>query len=94
MTQALLSVFLGRLKAIQEMYSNQRVFHIFGSSILFVYDASILLESTASSEAIDSSVVVKMIDFAHVHPANEQPDQNYNFGLANLIKTLEGTPSA
>lgn len=94
MTQALLSVFLGRLKAIQEMYSNQRVFHIFGSSILFVYDASILLESAASSEAIDSSVVVKMIDFAHVHPANKQPDQNYNFGLANLIKTLEGTPSA
>ena len=94
MTQALLSVFLARLKAIQAMYSNQMVFHIFGSSILFVYDASILLESEASSEAIDSAVVVKMIDFAHVHPANGEPDQNYNFGLANLIQVLEGTPSA
>jgi len=94
MTQALLSVFLTRLKAIQAMYSNQRVFHIFGSSILFVYDASILLDSQASSEAIDSAVVVKMIDFAHVHPADGQPDQNYNFGLASLIKALEGTPSA
>merc|ERR1712032_1323310 len=77
----------------QAMFSNQMVFHIFGSSILFVYDASILLESEASSEAIDSAVVVKMIDFAHVHPANGQPDQNYNFGLANLIQVLEGTPS-
>jgi len=94
MTQALLSVFLARLKAIQEMYSNQRVFHIFGSSILFVYDASILLDLQASSEAIESAVVVKMIDFAHVHPANGEPDQNYNFGLDSLIKTLEGTTSA
>ena len=68
MTQALLSVFLGRLKAIQEMYSNQRVFHIFGSSILFVYDASILLDSQASSEAIDSAVVVKMATLAKTTP--------------------------
>ena len=89
MTRAVLDVFLARLKGIEEMYSKQRVFHIFGSSILFVYDASILLESAPSSEAINSSVVVKMIDFAHVHPANGQPDDNYNFGLANLIKTLE-----
>lgn len=89
MTRAVLDVFLARLKGIEEMYSNQRVFHIFGSSLLFVYDASILLESAPSSEAINSSVVVKMIDFAHVHPANGQPDDNYNFGLANLIKTLE-----
>ena len=94
MTQAIQASILKRIQAIQEMYSNQRVFHIFGSSILFVYDASILLDSAASSEAIDSAVVVKMIDFAHVHPANGEPDQNYNFGLANLIKTLEGTPSA
>ena len=93
MTEALLSVFLARLKAIQAMYSNQRVFHIFGSSILFVYDASILLESGASIEVLESSVVVKMIDFAHVHPANDQPDQNYNFGLANLIGVLGDTPT-
>ena len=89
LTKSLISVFLARLKGIQGMYSNQQVFHIFGSSILFVYDASILLESEPSSEALESAVVVKMIDFAHVHPGNGLPDQNYNFGLANLINVLE-----
>ena len=89
LTKSLISVFLARLKGIQGMYSNQQVFHIFGSSILFVYDASILLEVKPSSEALESAVVVKMIDFAHVHPGNGQPDQNYNFGPANLITVLK-----
>merc|ERR1719245_2205713 len=33
----------------------------------FVNVASILLESEPSNEALESAVVVKMIDFAHVH---------------------------
>ena len=83
-------VVLARLRGIQAMYSGQQIFHIFGSSILFVYDASVFHEQEPSIKAIESSVVVKMIDFAHVHPAHGKIDHNYNFGLANLISVLEG----
>ena len=88
-SETLKNVVLARLRGIQAMYSGQQIFHIFGSSILFVYDASIFQEQEPSIKAIESTVVVKMIDFAHVHPGNGQPDQNYNFGLANLINVLE-----
>merc|ERR1712012_1265359 len=83
-------VVVARLRGIQAMYSGQQIFHIFGSSILFVYDASIFQEQEPSIMAIESTVVVKMIDFAHVHPAHGKIDHNYNFGLANLISVLEG----
>lgn len=34
---------------------------------------------------------VKMIDFAHVFPAEEESvDKNYLFGIENLVKILEG----
>ena len=89
-SETLKNVVLARLRGIQAMYSGQQIFHIFGSSILFVYDASIFQEQEPSIKAIESTVVVKMIDFAHVHPAQGKIDQNYNFGLANLISVLEG----
>ena len=34
-------------------------------------------------------VDVKMIDFAHVFPANDKLDDNYLFGLNNLIAAFE-----
>ena len=89
-SETLKNVVLARLRGIQAMYSGQQIFHIFGSSILFVYDASIFQEQEPSIKAIESTVVVKMIDFAHVHPAHGKIDHNYNFGLANLISVLEG----
>ena len=89
-SETLKNVVLARLRGIQAMYSGQQIFHIFGSSILFVYDASIFQEQEPSIKAIESTVVVKMIDFAHVHPARGKIDHNYNFGLANLISVLEG----
>lgn len=34
---------------------------------------------------------VKMIDFAHVFPADDDSiDKNYLFGIENLVKILEG----
>ena len=89
-SETLKNVVLARLRGIQAMYSGQQIFHIFGSSILFVYDASIFQEQEPSIKAIESTVVVKMIDFAHVQPAHGKIDHNYNFGLANLISVLEG----
>ena len=88
-TSTLLEIVTEKLKAIQAMYSQQRVFHIFGSSILFVYDAAALLGDNNTKEDLEEAVVVKMIDFAHVHPANGQVDDNYNTGLKNLVELLE-----
>ena len=86
-SETLKNVVLARLRGIQAMYSGQQIFHIFGSSILFVYDASIFQEQEPSIKAIESTVVVKMIDFAHVWPAEEgEIDQNYLKGVQSLIK--------
>jgi len=87
-TKALMEVFVEKLKGIQAMYSKQRVFHIFGSSILFVYDAAALLGAGVRGD-LERAVVVKMIDFAHVHPAHGEADANYNTGLRNLIEVME-----
>lgn len=87
-TKILVEIVIERLKAIEQMYSQQKVFHIFGSSILFVYDAEAVI-GDKTREALEDAVVVKMIDFAHVHPANGEPDLNYNNGLRNLIDLLE-----
>jgi hypothetical protein len=88
-TNQILEIFTMKLKEIQAMYSNQRVYHIYGSSLLFVYDAAALLNEQASREDLENAVNVKMIDFAHVHPANGEPDDNYNTGLRNLIDLME-----
>ena len=83
-----MEVFVEKLKGIQAMYSKQRVFHIFGSSILFVYDAAALLGAGVRGD-LERAVVVKMIDFAHVHPAHGEADVNYNTGLRSLIEVME-----
>lgn len=87
-SKTLLDIVTDKLLAIQAMYSQQKVFHIFGSSILFVYDAAALMADGLAKEDLEKAVVVKMIDFAHVHPAKEQPDENYNNGLKNLLDLL------
>jgi len=81
---SLQKVIVGRLNSLFDMYNAQTSFHIFGSSILFVYDADALL-----SDNLEDSVVVKMIDFAHVHPAEGQKDDNYLFGLETLIAMMK-----
>lgn len=87
-TKMIVEIVIERLKALEQMYSQQRVFHIFGSSILFVYDADAVL-GDKTKEDLEDAVVVKMIDFAHVHPANGEADLNYNKGLRNLIELIE-----
>lgn len=82
-------IFVKKLKEIQQFYSKQKQFHIYGSSVLFVYDAQAV--ANGSEEGLDKSVVLKMIDFAHVFPANGTHDDNYLNGLANLINILENS---
>jgi len=84
-TKTLARIFLSKLKEFQEMYEQQKTYHIFGSSLLFVYDASAII-CKEKAESLHEHVTLKMIDFAHVHPANEELDENYLIGLRSLIK--------
>jgi len=88
-TKLVIEIFTERLKTIEKMYSQQKVFHIFGSSILFVYDAAVLLGDDKTKDELQEAVILKMIDFAHVHPANGEADTNYITGIRNLINLIE-----
>lgn len=86
-TNQVAQIFLRKLNEIQSFYSQQKKFHIFGSSLLFVYDAAALTD--ASDDNLEKAVVLKMIDFAHIFPANGEADENYLNGLTNLIKVIQ-----
>lgn len=90
-TKEIVKIIIKRLRGILQMYEAQTTFHIFGSSILFVYDAEALIskEESKLGDALENAVVIKMIDFAHVHPANSEVDQNYVSGLKSLVNLLE-----
>jgi 1D-myo-inositol-tetrakisphosphate 5-kinase/inositol-polyphosphate multikinase len=69
----------------------QRSYHFYASSLLFVYDYDVIsqIEKEAaigySNLELTNHVRVKLIDFAHVFPAEEgRPDGNFLFGVENL----------
>jgi len=88
-TRILMEDIIEKLENIKELFSQQKSFHIFGSSILFVYDAEAMITEEVSEDDVKKANVVKMIDFAHVHPANGEIDENYFFGLINLINIFK-----
>lgn len=58
-------------------------FRFYSSSLLFIYDGKQDPDS-------QPEVRLKMIDFAHVHPIQDnRKDEGYIFGLKNLIEQLE-----
>lgn len=73
------------LECIQRWFEKQSTYHFYSSSVIVVYNA--LAEGDATKS---TPVRVKMADFAHSFPAaNGNRDENYLFGLNNLIKHLE-----
>lgn len=68
-----------------------------GSSILVVYDAdqltsvptNVMNNETVVSKEEWPKVKVKMIDFAHVLHSFGDRDENYIFGLENLLKYID-----
>uniref|UniRef100_A0A0N5AD59 Kinase n=1 Tax=Syphacia muris TaxID=451379 RepID=A0A0N5AD59_9BILA len=71
---------LSQLYKIQQWFHAQRVYHFYASSILIVYEACIQLEARP---------LVKLIDFSHVFPSNGDLDENYIFGLDNVVRFIE-----
>ena len=73
--------FLEKLDEFLDFFSNQTTYHVYASSLLFVYDYEAL---EAENYNLRNPVRLKLIDFAHVFPGNGELDQNFLFGLKNL----------
>ncbi|XP_039277962.1 inositol polyphosphate multikinase isoform X2 [Nilaparvata lugens] len=94
---------IDQLRTALELFKNQKVFHIYSSSILMAYDAAVLrqLNASDSQNSVQSQQIglkswycVSLIDFAHVVPANDQLDFNYISGIQSLVKVLENIQSS
>ncbi|XP_017011439.2 inositol polyphosphate multikinase [Drosophila takahashii] len=99
-TELLLNEVLRQLQEILAWFQRQRQLHFYASSLLICYDyarlgnppmSQSLLNGHRSKEDDPASwVQVRMIDFAHVYPAEQgQPDENYMFGLRSLIQVVQ-----
>lgn len=90
---------LSRLCKIRDWFLTQSSFRFYASSILILYEG--LCPNDIGSQASSDSdeelrnereplVDLRMIDFAHVFDGEpECPDENYIFGLNNLISSIE-----
>lgn len=87
---------VSQLQHIHHWALSQRSYKIRGSSILVVYDAeqlaSVPLDVVKGKAVVAGEVwpkvIVKMIDFAHVLHSFGDRDENYIFGLENLINCI------
>ena len=88
LAQKLAQLFIDKLRKVEELFQTQTTYNFYASSLLFVYDAEGAKNSKdLGSEKLQEFVNVKMIDFAHVWPAEEgKIDQNYLKGVQSLIK--------
>ncbi|KHN77110.1 Inositol polyphosphate multikinase beta, partial [Toxocara canis] len=71
---------LSQLNSIREWFMEQRIYHFFASSILIIFEAC---------KERPPRVCVRLIDFSHVFPAEEKRDENYLFGLSNMITFIK-----
>ncbi|VIO86572.1 Uncharacterized protein BM_BM7551 [Brugia malayi] len=71
---------LEQLYKLRKWFNSQRVYHFYASSILLAYEACV---------ERPPNVLIKLIDFSHVFPANGAIDDNYLFGLNNVINIVE-----
>ncbi|KAH8352989.1 hypothetical protein KR084_007967 [Drosophila pseudotakahashii] len=99
-TELLLNEVLRQLQEILSWFQRQRLLHFYASSLLICYDYSRLGNPPMSQSLLNGHrikeddpatwVQVRMIDFAHVYPAEQaQPDENYMFGLRSLIEVVQ-----
>ena len=86
------NIFVPKLKTILEVFEMQNRYHIFGSSLLFTYDANAVRKfqnGKLSSKELEHYVQLKLIDFANVYDAAGEKDENFVSGLRNLICLFE-----
>ena len=74
--------FLAKLEEFSLFFSQQTRYHLYASSLLFVFDYG----ASDDTEKLVDSVRLKLIDFAHVFPGEGELDENFIFGLNNLCE--------
>ena len=86
LAKELAKLFVAKLMKVKELFQHQTEYHFFASSLLFVYDADVARTyKEEDGTSLKKSVSVKMIDFAHVWPAENKTDKNYIQGVQSLI---------
>ena len=85
-SQEIANCFLNLLVRVVDFFERQDLYHVFASSLLFVYDLNAFDKDDTQLENL---VRLKMIDFAHVFPSNGQKDENFLFGAQNLHKLFK-----
>jgi 1D-myo-inositol-tetrakisphosphate 5-kinase/inositol-polyphosphate multikinase len=73
-----------KLESIKIWFEKQKTYHFYSSSLIVAYEANL-----NEINDVSSLVRVKLIDFAHVFPANDTCDENVLFGLKKLIEYLQ-----
>ncbi|WZN59643.1 inositol polyphosphate multikinase [Chloropicon roscoffensis] len=73
---------VSRLQDLERWSEAQRLYHFYSASVLVVYEGS-------ASAPEDLNLNLKLIDFAHAHPAITR-DDNFVSGLASLRATVQG----
>ena len=84
----LIRIFVEKISQIVQVFEMQRRYKIYASSLLLAYDAMAVrkFKNQEISEAeLKKSVNMRLIDFAHVFPADGQQDENFLFGIKNLL---------
>ncbi len=83
----LIEVVVDKMSRILEDFESQRKYKIFASSLLLSYDAAAVrrFKKSGSIGDLQDGVSIRLIDFAHVFMANGERDDNFLFGLNNLL---------
>ncbi len=76
------------MSQIFDLFDEQRKYKMFASSLLLAYDAAVVkkyVEGTIDRSQLGKWISVRVIDFAHVFPAEGERDDNFLSGLENLL---------
>lgn len=90
--KALVDVVVKKIREILDAFAAQRKYKIYASSLLLAYDAKTVRQFVSGScgaKQLQSAVNIKLIDFAHVFPADGERDDNFVSGLENLLSLFE-----
>lgn len=94
--------FVERLQELLRAFTEEVVYRLYSTSLLFVYEGDEEVEEQEQKESLDGGkegdscgtrMELKMIDFAHTYLLeNRDQDDGYVWGLTNLINILEDLP--